>query len=219
MVPLLAGRHGADIEDLDGRDLASQKFAGVRLIRHVCQPLRRDEPGRNDASRRREQLVLPVRIELTTSPLPMECSTTELRQHHGRRQRISDQRPDVEPFGSRLAGAAARPIDKAWERREGSKGRPIRRPEGRCRARRTVAGGAAGKSQAAQDAGQWPDRQTGERRPTIPPESCRTSPRIRPIILRLRSGGGGAWIAFASSVAGRSTAPSRSPAPRTPPCR
>src|ERR1700738_4394459 len=26
-------------------------------------------------------LVLPDRIELSTSPLPMECSTTELRQH------------------------------------------------------------------------------------------------------------------------------------------
>jgi hypothetical protein len=25
-------------------------------------------------------MVLPVRIELTTSPLPRECSTTELRQ-------------------------------------------------------------------------------------------------------------------------------------------
>ena len=28
-----------------------------------------------------ERLVLPDRIELSTSPLPMECSTTELRQH------------------------------------------------------------------------------------------------------------------------------------------
>jgi hypothetical protein len=28
----------------------------------------------------RERLVLPDRIELSTSPLPMECSTTELRQ-------------------------------------------------------------------------------------------------------------------------------------------
>ena len=28
-----------------------------------------------------EKLVLPDRIELSTSPLPMECSTTELRQH------------------------------------------------------------------------------------------------------------------------------------------
>ena len=26
-------------------------------------------------------MVLPDRIELSTSPLPMECSTTELRQH------------------------------------------------------------------------------------------------------------------------------------------
>jgi hypothetical protein len=26
------------------------------------------------------KLVLPDRIELSTSPLPMECSTTELRQ-------------------------------------------------------------------------------------------------------------------------------------------
>ena len=28
-----------------------------------------------------ELMVLPDRIELSTSPLPMECSTTELRQH------------------------------------------------------------------------------------------------------------------------------------------
>jgi hypothetical protein len=27
-----------------------------------------------------DKMVLPVRIELTTSPLPRECSTTELRQ-------------------------------------------------------------------------------------------------------------------------------------------
>ena len=35
-----------------------------------------------------KELVLPVRIELTTSPLPRECSTTELRQ----------QRPDPEKW-------------------------------------------------------------------------------------------------------------------------
>ncbi len=29
-------------------------------------------------------VVLPVRIELTTSPLPRECSTTELRQRLAR---------------------------------------------------------------------------------------------------------------------------------------
>src|ERR1700730_18405395 len=31
-------------------------------------------------------MVLPDRIELSTSPLPMECSTTELRQHAGIRE-------------------------------------------------------------------------------------------------------------------------------------
>ena len=43
-----------------------------------------------------KKMVLPERIELSTSPLPMECSTTELRQHGG--ERIADQNPDVEPF-------------------------------------------------------------------------------------------------------------------------
>ncbi len=36
-------------------------------------------------------MVLPDRIELSTSPLPMECSTTELRQHA--RMRESAKRP------------------------------------------------------------------------------------------------------------------------------
>ena len=36
-------------------------------------------------------MVLPERIELSTSPLPMECSTTELRQHA--RMRESAKRP------------------------------------------------------------------------------------------------------------------------------
>ena len=36
-------------------------------------------------------MVLPDRIELSTSPLPMECSTTELRQHAGMRE--SAKRP------------------------------------------------------------------------------------------------------------------------------
>ena len=38
-------------------------------------------------------MVLPVGIELTTSPLPMECSTTELRQPAQQRFRIADQAP------------------------------------------------------------------------------------------------------------------------------
>ena len=38
-------------------------------------------------------MVLPDRIELSTSPLPMECSTTELRQH-AREARIGPKGPD-----------------------------------------------------------------------------------------------------------------------------
>jgi hypothetical protein len=37
--------------------------------------------------------VLPDRIELSTSPLPMECSTTELRQHARDRDRIGPKGP------------------------------------------------------------------------------------------------------------------------------
>ena len=42
---------------------------------------------------REGKLVLPDRIELSTSPLPMECSTTELRQH----ARYSGNRPKWPP--------------------------------------------------------------------------------------------------------------------------
>ena len=38
-------------------------------------------------------MVLPLRIELRTSPLPRECSTTELRQHPGVRGDIHEPRP------------------------------------------------------------------------------------------------------------------------------
>src|SRR6516165_9501545 len=42
-------------------------------------------------------LVLPVRIELTTSPLPRGCSTTELRQR-------ADGRPDAGDAAAATAG-------------------------------------------------------------------------------------------------------------------
>src|SRR5882672_5635615 len=45
-----------------------------------------------------EKLVLPDRIELSTSPLPMECSTTELRQH----ARYPKNRPQKAPTGGRF---------------------------------------------------------------------------------------------------------------------
>ena len=44
------------------------------------------------------KLVLPDRIELSTSPLPMECSTTELRQH----ARYPGNRPKRPPLGGRF---------------------------------------------------------------------------------------------------------------------
>lgn len=52
---------------LRGKALPRQGSSEERLFRG------RDFPGKT--------MVLPDRIELSTSPLPMECSTTELRQH------------------------------------------------------------------------------------------------------------------------------------------
>src|SRR6478609_6105243 len=58
-------------------------------------------PGGNRATEEgdfRREMVLPDRIELSTSPLPMECSTTELRQH-ARENRIGPSGP-VQAGGS-----------------------------------------------------------------------------------------------------------------------
>ena len=43
-------------------------------------------------------MVLPDRIELSTSPLPMECSTTELRQHA--REKLNRPQGPVQAGGS-----------------------------------------------------------------------------------------------------------------------
>jgi hypothetical protein len=47
----------------------------------------------------KKEMVLPDRIELSTSPLPMECSTTELRQHARYLRGIG---PDGRPLGGRF---------------------------------------------------------------------------------------------------------------------
>ena len=54
-------------------------------------------------------MVLPDRIELSTSPLPMECSTTELRQH-ARMTRIGQKGPfrAADPCHKAPARASAR---------------------------------------------------------------------------------------------------------------
>ena len=58
-------------------------------------------------------MVLPDRIELSTSPLPMECSTTELRQH----ARYSGNRPKRLPLSGRFL-----PQGPLWRKHAGRSG-------------------------------------------------------------------------------------------------
>jgi hypothetical protein len=53
-------------------------------------------------------MVLPDRIELSTSPLPMECSTTELRQHARIRDRPNRPCRRADPCHKAPAHASAR---------------------------------------------------------------------------------------------------------------
>ena len=67
-----------------------------------------------------KKMVLPDRIELSTSPLPMECSTTELRQHapdHENRPKGPLKAGRSLPQGPRLRKREAR----LWD----AKNRPI----------------------------------------------------------------------------------------------
>src|ERR1700688_4667688 len=63
-------------------------------------------------------MVLPDRIELSTSPLPMECSTTELRQH----ARIRES-AETAPTGGPIL-ATSPPLAQARERPAGRRKRP-----------------------------------------------------------------------------------------------
>ena len=57
---------------------------------------------------RTPELVLPDRIELSTSPLPRECSTTELRQQTGgARWRVANGVPRLLPQPGRARKARA----------------------------------------------------------------------------------------------------------------
>jgi hypothetical protein len=85
-----------------------QKTARLRL--EDCgypDPLRRVEAGagKRQLTGKPKKMVLPDRIELSTSPLPMECSTTELRQHapdHGNRPKGPFKAGRSLPQGARL---------------------------------------------------------------------------------------------------------------------
>src|SRR5580658_7927275 len=68
------------------------------------------------------RLVLPDRIELSTSPLPMECSTTELRQHAtaariGQKPRRARRSLPQGPLTRKRAAALRRPPSGGGTRR------------------------------------------------------------------------------------------------------
>jgi hypothetical protein len=58
--------------------------AVVFAFRSVLNSTEYDSESSQSAAIYQDFVVLPVRIELTTSPLPRECSTTELRQRAGK---------------------------------------------------------------------------------------------------------------------------------------
>src|SRR6516164_9326563 len=80
-------------------------------------------------------MVLPDRIELSTSPLPRECSTTELRQH-GVKKRIGPGKP---PQAAVLATSP--PLAQALAQAGPSEVRPGFPPFPRPRFDRAEAGG------------------------------------------------------------------------------
>ena len=79
-----------------GRDVASCQPRGTCLEIMQRVTVRTGQGGGNGTSCDVGGMVLPDRIELSTSPLPMECSTTELRQH-ARGSRIGRKGPDRRP--------------------------------------------------------------------------------------------------------------------------
>jgi hypothetical protein len=109
----------------------------------VMMRLRRAHPGstpvqgtgdgvRSIAVRRltQKKMVLPDRIELSTSPLPMECSTTELRQH---------ARYSKESAQKGAAGGRFLPQGPLWRKHEAGHGwaqNGQKSLQKRCRVRR-----------------------------------------------------------------------------------
>lgn len=81
-------------------------------------------------------MVLPDRIELSTSPLPRECSTTELRQQTGHREnRPSGPRPSaggschkVSPGASAAAGCSGQERPSCWGKSTKITALPDQRP-------------------------------------------------------------------------------------------
>ena len=96
----LADEHCNEIQGyLVGRPKPIAEYADVGRPRSRAAQARRDARRRRLSEarfqHRSDEMVLPHRIELWTSPLPMGCSTTELRQHVDASE-YPISRPDVE---------------------------------------------------------------------------------------------------------------------------
>ncbi len=104
-------------------------------------------------------LVLPDRIELSTSPLPRECSTTELRQQRDWRGQARRPRPNAGGSCHKVpaCASAARPVFGERRQRDASKGseRPPNRSE-IARSRRILAVGRPWRPQCPGHAGNSP---------------------------------------------------------------
>ena len=151
-------------------------------------------------------MVLPVRIELTTSPLPRGCSTTELRQRGPRQKnRIACSRAGGDPCHKPRRGASARRIPSAASPTHLPCSKPFlpstpdhaamrvlapwtsaRRPRRRCNSNAACGRRCAKISSGARRRPKAAVRPTaaGAPRPTIPPELPPISRGDRPLPAR-----------------------------------
>src|SRR5262245_17577051 len=100
-------------------------------------------------------MVLPGRIELTTSPLPRGCSTTELRQQGGWLEEAPPTRNWRDPCHKVPGGARKSQTDEFLSHDRTFRQDPENGPA------TAPFGGFAGKSQAPQGAGQRASRSFG----------------------------------------------------------
>src|SRR5690348_2660279 len=98
LVSVIGGVH-----PVGGGDRFQHFGVGRRGI--VGEEAHRGPNGGGVAKRQCEEMVLPVRIELTTSALPRMRSTTELRQHFVRERRAYADHPQPRQPAVRLASS------------------------------------------------------------------------------------------------------------------
>src|SRR5215217_4148134 len=77
--------------------------------------MRSGRPAKMTCKDYEEEMVLPGRIELTTSPLPRECSTTELRQRWAASENVAlwvPQAPNSLPQGAKRCKRSSFPAER-----------------------------------------------------------------------------------------------------------